>query len=140
MIAFLTRIFGSVIIGVCVSGFTTLAMALLLTIRNLSGILRGLQHLLRSFLRASFRLYARILNPIRGTVYEFTGVDVVAPLPRTVVTTVLSILLGLVIMLLFSWQIRWRVVAMFAIYGAFVGLAWESILHSDDFQLGVNLE
>ncbi len=140
MIALLSRVFGSIIIGVCLSGFVILLMTLFLGLRNLPNILSALQRLVRAIFRGSYQLYSFILNPVRIWVFQGIGFDIFQPIARMLCTTCLSLLIGAGIFVLFSWQIsNWFLIALGA-HGLFVGLAWENILRSDDFQMGVNLE
>ena len=140
MFALLSRIFGSLIIGVCLSSFTILLLTLIMTARNLTQILSGLQKIIRSILRGSFRLYNAILRPVRVWAYQSFGLDILDPVIRTLITTGFSLVIGVGILLLLSWQIRVWEVIIFLLHGIFVGLAWESILYPNEFQLGVNLE
>jgi hypothetical protein len=140
MLALLSRVFGSVIIGVCLSAFGMLLALLFLFIRNLPKILQTLQRGLRGLLRASFRLYNAIMSPLRIWVYQKTGVDIHAPLIRTFITILLSLAIGVGVLIIFSLSIRPWILILLGVHGLFVGLAWESILYSDKFQLGVNLE
>ncbi len=140
MLALLSRVFGSVIIGVCLSAFGMLLALLFLFIRNLPKILQTLQRGLRGLLSASFRLYNAIMSPLRIWVYQKTGVDIHAPLIRTFITILLSLAIGVGVLIIFSLSIRPWILILLGVHGLFVGLAWESILYSDKFQLGVNLE
>jgi len=140
MLALLSRVFGSVIIGVCLSGFVIILMTLFLGVRNLPGILAALRRFIQAIFRGSFRLYNAILSPVRVWVFQGTGYDIFHPLVRMVCTTVLSIGIGAGLLAIFTLNISTWVLIVLAIHGFFVGLAWENILRSEDFQMGVNLE
>lgn len=140
MLALLSRVFGSIIIGLCLSTFVILLMTLFLSIRNLPRILENLQRILRSLLRGSFRLYNAILGPLRVWGFQQIGFDIFHPIARVVCTVILSLMIGAGLLALFSLPIlSWELIAL-AVHGLFVGLAWDGILRSDDFQMGVNLE
>lgn len=140
MFALVSRVFGSVMIGICLSTFGMVLVTLLLTVKNLPRILSGLQRLLRALLRGSFRLYSAILNPVRVWVFQQSGFDILTPVPRTLATVTLSLVMGVGLLAVFSMPVKgWMAVVLF-LHGLFVGLAWEGILRADDFQLGVNLE
>jgi hypothetical protein len=52
----------------------------------------------------------------------------------------LSLGIGTVLLLLFSLGVPTWILIVLALHGLFIGLAWETILRSEDFQTGVNLE
>jgi len=140
MLALLSRVFGSIIIGVCLSSFVIVLMTLFLGVRNLPNILAALQRFIRAIFRSSYQLYSLILNPVRIWVFQGTGFDIFHPLVRTICTICLSLMIGTGLFALFSWPIsHWLLIALGA-HGLFVGLAWNNILRSDDFQMGANLE
>lgn len=136
----LARIFGSIIIGVCLSGFVIVLMTIFLSLRNLPQILGSLRQLVRGAFRGSYRLYNAFLSPIRSWVYQHTGIDIFHPIARITCTVVLSLLIGTGLLALFSIHIQTWMLIVLILHGLFVGLAWEGILRSDDFQMGVNLE
>jgi hypothetical protein len=140
MWALLSRIFGSIIIGLFLTSFTILLMTLFLSFRNLPKILTNFRQILRSLLRGSYRIYNSILSPLRIWVFPRTGIDIFSPLVRALCTTTLSLLIGLGSLTIFSQPIlTWEVIIL-ALHGLFIGLAWDGIMRSDDFQMGVNLE
>ena len=140
MVMFLSRIFGSIFIGICLSSFVTILTMLFLSIRNLPNILATLQRFIRSLFRGSFWLYRAILNPVRAWLFHHTSFDVFQPVTRTIFAICLSLIIGAGLFALFSWHIpNWYLVVL-GVHGFFVGFAWENILRSDDFQMGVNLE
>ena len=136
----LTRIFGSILIGLCLSSFGILLMTLFLGLRNLPQILGALRRFVRWAFRGSYRLYSAFLSPIRSWVYHHTGYDIYHPLLRVACSICISLVIGFVLLVLFSIQISPWLLIVLALHGLFAGLAWESILRSDDFQMGVNLE
>lgn len=140
MIALLSRIFGSIIIGVCLSGFVIVLMTLFLGTRNLPAIVRTLQRVLRSMLRGSYRLYNTALSPVRVWFFRGTGLDIFHPVPRVVSSVILSLGIGIGLLAVFSMELSTWILIALALHGFFIGLAWENILLSDDFQMGVNLE
>lgn len=113
---------------------------LFLIIRNLPKILQALQRGLRGLLRVSFRLYNTIMSPLRVWLYQKSGVDIYAPLPRTLATIVLSLGIGTGIMAIFSLSIRPWILILLGLHGLFIGLVWENILRPEEFQMGVSLE
>ena len=140
MWALLSRVFGSILIGTCLSSFAVLLMSLFLTIRNLPNILTSLQRLVRTIFRYSFRLYNAILSRLRRWVFQHAGFDLFHPITRVICTGILSITIGTSMLAIFSQPIlEWELIFL-AAHGAFVGLAWDGILRSEDFQLGANLE
>jgi hypothetical protein len=140
MIALLSRLFGSVIIGVCLSGFVIVLMTLFLGVRNLPNILAVLQRLIRIIFRGSYQFYRFVLSPVRVWFFQAAGIDIFQPIIRMICTLCLSLMIGAGLFTLFSWQIsNWYMVVL-GVHGFFVGLAWENILRSDEFQMGVNLE
>jgi len=136
----LARIFGSLIIGLCLSSFGIFLMSLFLGLRNLPAILANLQRFVRVIFRGSFRLYNTLLSPVRVWVFQVTGYDIFHPVFRVACTILLSLGIGVVLLAIFSIHISAWMLIILAIHGLFVGLAWENILRSDDFQMGVNLE
>lgn len=138
--ALLSRVFGSVIIGICLSGFVIVLMTLFLGVRNLPSILATLQRLIRSIFRGSYRLYNAILSPVRVWVFQATGYDIFHPVARMVSSLFLSLAIGAGLLAIFSLNISNWVLIVLGVHGLFVGLAWDNILRSDDFQMGVNLE
>jgi hypothetical protein len=115
-------------------------MSLFLSLRNLPAILATIRQLVRGVFRASYRLYSAFLAPIRVWVYQHTGYDIFHPVLRTACTVILSLGIGTVLLLLFSLGVPTWILIVLALHGLFVGLAWETILRSEDFQTGVNLE
>jgi len=134
------RILGTILIGVCLSGFVLVLMTLFLSLRNLPQILATLRRLIRGAFRGSYRLYSAFLSPIRSWVYQQTGIDIFHPIARITCTVVLSLSIGTGLLLLFSIHISPWMLIVLILHGLFVGLAWEGILRSNDFQMGVNLE
>ena len=115
-------------------------MSLLLQMRNLPRMLSGLKNGLRSLLRFSFEIYSALLSRIRVWVLYYTGIDLLRPIPRTMTTFTLSLLIGwggasLIGVALSGWMI-----ALLSLHGLFIGLAWEQITTPDDFQLGGRAE
>lgn len=140
MFALLSRVFGSILIGLCLSTFTLLLMTLFISIRNLPTIIENIQRLLRSFLRGSFRMYNAFFSPIRLRLFQDTGFDLYHPVPRVICSIAFSLLIGAGLLIIFSQPIlNWELIIL-AIHGLVVGLAWEGVLRSEDFQMGVNLE
>jgi len=140
MLALLSRVFGSIVIGVCLSGFVIILMTLFLGVRNLPSILATLQRFVRVIFRGSYRLYSAILSPVRVWAFQGTGYDIFHPVVRMLCTGILSLAIGAGLLAIFSLNISTWILILLAIHGLFVGLAWDNILRSDDFQMGVNLE
>jgi len=140
MFALLSRIIGSILIGVCLSGFVIVLMTLFLGIRNLPGILGTLRRFVRAIFRSSYRLYNATLSPVRAWFFREFGFDIFHPVIRIACSIILSLAIGTILLLLFSQGIPVWILILLALHGLFVGLAWENILRSDDFQMGVNLE
>ena len=92
--ALLSRVFGSVIIGVCLSGFVIILMTLFLGVRNLPSILAALRRFIQTLFRGSFRLYNIILSPVQVWVFQGTGYDIFHPVVRMVCTGILSLAIG----------------------------------------------
>ena len=134
------RIFGTILIGICLSGFVVVLMTLFLSLRNLPAILVTLRQFLRGAFRGSYRLYNAFLSPIRSWVYPRTGIDIFHPIFRVTCSILLSLGIGVGLLALLSLPVPTWVLIVLTIHGLFVGLAWENILRSDDFQMGVNLE
>jgi hypothetical protein len=140
MWALLSRIFGSIIIGLFLTTFTILVLTLFLSIRNLPKILSNFRQVLRSLLRGSYRIYNSILSPLRTWVFPRTGIDIFYPVVRAICTIILSLMIGAGLLTIFSQPIfTWEWI-VFIVHGLFIGLAWDGIMRSDDFQMGVNLE
>jgi hypothetical protein len=95
---------------------------------------------LRSLFRGSYRIYNSILSPLRVWIFPRTGIDIFLPLVRALCTIILSLMIGAGFLSVFSQPIlTWELIVM-ALHGLFIGLAWDGIMRSDDFQMGVNLE
>jgi hypothetical protein len=140
MMALISRLFSSILIGVCLSGFAFMMTTLFLGIRNLPHILTIFQRLIRSIFRGSYQLYSFILSSVRVWFFQRMGFDIFQPVARIICTVALSLGIGAGLCALFSWQISSWFLIMLAAHGFFVGFAWENILRSEDFQMGVNLE
>lgn len=136
MFPLLTRFFGML----CLFGVVVVLTVLFLGLRNLPAILTNVRRLIRWVLRGSYRLYSAFLAPIRTRVYEQTGFDIFQPVIRTTCTVILSLGIGIILLLLFFQGVPTWILILLALHGIFVGLAWETILRSEDFQTGVNLE
>jgi hypothetical protein len=140
MFVFFSRIISSILVGVCLSSFGIILMSLLLQLRNLPRMLSGLKSSLRSLLRFSFEIYAALLTRIRVWVLYYTGIDLLMPIPRTMTTISLSLLIGWGGMSLIGLALTGWMVALLSLHGLFIGLAWEQITTPDDFQLGGRAE
>jgi len=140
MFSFFSRILGNIVVGVCLSSFGMILMSVLLSLRNFPRLLAKLQNSLRRFLRFSFDVYAAILNRARIWTLDYTGWDVFQTIPRTVATTILSLVMGWGgLSILGIHPLNWMWI-LFTLHGLFIGLAWEQITTPDDFQLGDRAE
>ena len=136
MFMLLSRIFGAL----CLFGVVIVLTLLFLSLRNLPAILANGRQLMRWVLRGSYRLYSAFLAPLRTWLYEQTDFDIFQPIVRTVCTVILSLGFGILLLVLFSQGVPTWILILLALHGLFVGLAWETILRSEEFQTGVNLE
>ena len=140
MLTLISRIVGSLVIGVCLSSYTMIFLTLIFSIRNLPRAFSGIQRLLRRFLRFSFQIYAFLLRRLRPLFYDLAGIDITTTIPRTIFTTLLSLVIGVGILLLLNFPIPIWLIAMFTIHGLFVGLAWKEIVTPGEFQFGAQVE
>ena len=140
MFTFFSRVFGTIITGVCLSMFGMIVLNLLMMLRGVPRALTGMQGLLRRFLRLSFLAYAVVFSWVRPWFLYQMGIDLIQPAPRTIAAVVLSLGVGLGILVLFGLTpVGWMVIVLL-LHGLFVGLAWEHIITPDDFQLGSRIE
>jgi hypothetical protein len=140
MFIFFSRILGNILVGVCLSSFGIILMSLLLQLRNLPRMMSGLQNSVRRLLRFSFEIYSALLKKIRIWVLYYTGIDLLMPIPRTMTTIALSLLIGWGGMSLIGLALADWMIVLLSLHGLFVGLAWEQITTPDDFQLGGRAE
>ena len=129
-----------ILVGVCLSSFGIILMSLLLQLRNLPRMMSGLRDSLRSLLRFSFEIYSALLTRIRVWVLYYTSIDLLMPIPRTMTTIALSLLIGWGCMSLIGLALADWMIALLSLHGLFIGLAWEQITIPDDFQLGGRVE
>lgn len=140
MFALFSRIISSILVGICLSSFGIILMSIVLQLRHLPRMLSGLRNGLRSLLRFSFEIYSALLTRVRVWALYYTGIDLLMPIPRTLTTIALSVLIGwggasLIGLVLSGWM-----VGLLSLHGLFIGLAWEQITTPDDFQLGGRVE
>ena len=140
MFTFFSRVFGNILVGVCLSMFGLIALNLLLMLRGAPRALSGLWKLLRQLLRFSFMLYAAIYSHIQPWLYHQSGINLSQPVPRTLAAVTLSMGIPCVTLLLFGYSVKGWMVVVLLLHGLFVGLAWDHILTPDDFQLGSRFE
>ena len=140
MFIFFSRILGNILVGICLSSFGIILMSLLLQLRNLPRMMSGLQNSVRRLLRFSFEIYSALLKKIRIWVLYYTGIDLLMPIPRTMTTIALSLLIGWGGMSLIGLALADWMIVLLSLHGLFVGLAWEQITTPDDFQLGGRAE
>lgn len=135
MLATLVGILGNLCSGICLSGVSLLLFSMFL--RSSTG---SRQNPLQRLLSASFYFYASILNRLRPYVGQITSLDLLAPAPRTISTTILSLGLGWIVFVLLGWTMpTWLMILLF-LHGAFIGWSWERIVFPDNFHLGTRLE
>jgi hypothetical protein len=77
---------------------------------------------------------------VRVWVFQVTAFDIFHPITRVTCTVLLSLAIGSGVCAIFSMSISNGLLIALGLHGLFVGLAWDNILRSDDFQMGVNLE
>ncbi len=135
MFVTLVGILGNLCSGICLS-----AVSLFLFSLFLRGSIGSRRNLLQRFLSASFYFYASILNRLRPYVGQITGLDLLAPVPRTISTIILSLGLGWGVFVLLGWAIPTWLVILHLLHGTFVGWSWERIVLPDNFHLGTRLE
>lgn len=140
MFAFFSRILGTILVGMCLSSFGVLLMTLLLSLRNLPRLLANLKNWLRNLLRFSFEIYAALLTRVRVWVLYYTGIDLLLPIPRTMTTIALSLIIGWGGMSLIGFTLTGWMMALLTLHGLFIGLAWDQITTPNDFQLGDRAE
>lgn len=126
---------------------TTIIVSLNLLIVTLTGVLRLLPTFMRSarflvgrliFLSSLF--YRMILNPLSPIIQRYLGVDIQSGLLRVALTSLLSLIFGLLIFLIFSVPITIISIGLFILHGLIVGLVWrEGEQSADQFHLGQDI-
>jgi hypothetical protein len=124
-----------ILVGVCLSSFGIILMSLLLQLRNLPRMMSYLQNSLRSLLRFSFEIYSALLTRIRVWVLYYSGIDLLMPIPHTMTTIALSLLIGWGGMSLIGLALADRMIALLSLHGLFIGLALGTDHHSRRFSI-----
>lgn len=136
----ISRIFSALALGCCSSILPALFMLFFLVVKNLPNIISGFVKLIRLILRESYRLYRFVLSPLQNRIIQITGFDIFAEVPRSIISTILSEVIGICILKLISQPVlAWELIVL-GLHGLLVGFLWDGILRSHDFQLGVGLE
>ena len=140
MLAIVSRLFSTLIVGSCFLSVTLFFLSLAASLRMLPKLIGFLMQVLRGLMILSYRLFTIILDSLADPVYRLFIVDLYALFARTIVTTLLSASVGLSIHLLtdLSWSI-W-IIAGCAIHGILVGLIWDKFLEPGGLMLGINID
>jgi len=135
MFATLVGILGNLCSGICLSAVSMFLFSLFL--RGSTGSRRNL---LQRILSTSFYFYASILNRLRPHVGQITGLDLLAPIPRTIFSAILSLGFVWVVFELLGWTMPTWLLILLLLHGAFVGWSWQRIILPDSFHMGTRLE
>jgi hypothetical protein len=92
--------------------------------------------LLRGLLKLSYYLYAAMLSRIQPISASVVGLDLLAPLPRTVCTMLFSLTAGYAVLTWLGWLVNFWWLGLFACHGLVVGVAWDSLVEPSSFQMG----
>ena len=140
MLAIVSRLFSTLIIGSCFLSATLFFLSLAASLGLLPKLIGFLMQVLRGLMILSYRLYTFLLDGLADPVYRLFVVDLSALFARTIFTTLLSASIGLSIHLFtdISWSI-W-IIAGCALHGILVGLIWDKFLDPGGLMLGVNLD
>ena len=128
----ITRLFGSLALGMSISICGGALIGLVGLLSNLPRILAGLGAITRSVLKASYQLYAWVI----GSFQRWLPLDLLAPRPRTAASVFLSLGLGWGFPTIIGWQVAWWWLLICGLHGLIVGIAWEKMAIPSTFQLG----
>lgn len=140
MLGIVPRLFGNLIVTTCFLSLTFFFLSLAISIRLLPKLLPFLRTLLRWFLILSYRFYILILTRLAPILHSYLDIDLLNGMPRVAATLLLSLALGLLLHLLTDLPVSGWIIALLAIHGLVVGLAWDELENPEGFRLGVNIQ
>jgi hypothetical protein len=133
--AFISRIFAQFAIVGCCMSLNVLLVSFATFIRNLPALADFLRRSLRWGLLLSYRVY----NTILSTIQRVIGINLLADLPRILMSLVISLLPGVGLHLLLGAELRICTLAPFALHGLLVGYLWDELVEPGGIRLGERL-
>jgi len=132
---------GNILISTFFFSLDAFLLALAGLIRISPSILKTARMFFRRFMDLSFKFYQLVLGQIAPVVQNRWGANILTGMLRIVSTMILSLILGLLLLLIFSLPINIWSVALCIIHGLAVGLVWGKVDQAvEGFQMGVNVE
>jgi hypothetical protein len=90
----------------------------------------------RMFLMGSFRLYHMALSALSPWCKRQLGLDLLTGLPRLVAMTLMSVVLGALVILAQGWSLSAWTLGPFVLHGLTIGLIWNDLLDPSGLRLG----
>ena len=128
------------IVLLCLVVYVQVFIVLAFALRLVPTLLRFTGTCVRLFLVTSYRFYRMLLTPVADIIRAIIGIDVLAGLWRIVATTLLSLMLGLVIMAITPLVVSVPAVVVCLLHGLLVGVIWDEAEHPGNLHVGARLQ
>jgi hypothetical protein len=130
----------TILIVFCVLAYIQFFIILAFALRLLPTLLRLAGQCLRLFLFVSYRFYRMLLTPLARLIRRRSGINVTSGLWRIAATTLLSLVLGLIIMVVTPLTASVLSVSVCLVHGLLVGVIWDDVEHPGALHLGARLQ
>lgn len=124
----------------CMVAYIQVFIILAFALRLMPTLLQMAGQCLRLFLFISYRLYRMLLTPLARILRRRTGLDLTAGLLRLLSTTLLSLIVGFIIIAVTPLTMSLVTVGTCLIHGLAVGIIWDDVEHPGMLNLGARLQ
>jgi hypothetical protein len=128
------------LVGVCLASLSLLFFSIAGLLRLLPGVINLVRRVLRGLLILSFRFYRLLLTCVAPFFEQRLNIDIFAGLSRVIASTILSLILGLLLLALLNLPLTEWSVGLCFLHGLAVGLAWDEIERPGGLQLGAETQ
>jgi hypothetical protein len=130
----------TILIVFCVVAYIQFFIILAFALRLLPTLLRLAGQCLRLFLFISYRFYRMLLTPLARLIRRRLSINIAAGLWRIAATTLLSLVLGLIIMVMTPLTVSVLSVSACLVHGLLVGVIWDDVEHPGALHLGAQVQ
>ena len=130
----------TILIVFCVLAYIQFFIILAFALRLLPTLLQLAGQCLRLFLFVSYRFYRMLLTPLARLIRRRLSINVTSGLWRIAATTLLSLILGLIIMAVTPLTVSVLSVSVCLVHGLLVGVIWDDVEHPGALHLGARLQ
>lgn len=139
MFGTLARMLSQLLVAGCCLSLNVLVVSVAVLVRHLPGLLLFARKGLRWWLVISYRAYHALLSRLAGRARAWLQVDLLATLPRILVSTLLSLGWGVGLLALLGVPLRVWSIGPFALHGLLVGWLWDEVAEPGGIRLGERL-